>query len=249
MAFGCADNTLRAVDAATGKQVLFGGPTTTGCWARSSRDSRYLISISRDRSVKLTEVETQRSIDNITSITPGALKGGLMALARNPNKNEVKVVNTAAGTDKTEKLYDEVVLAGSDGIPRLYKVHRTQKRVIGDDFNKIREYQAMPGRIHSLSFNPDGGLFAAGSSLDGKGEVRVYLTADARVVSLRGAEQRHLRRGLPSPGHGDRLGRLRRHHPAERSGHRQAGQGVCAGAADHGGEITCFVENHVGWVE
>jgi hypothetical protein len=184
VAFGCADNTLRAIDAATGKQVLFGGAHND--WVLGtvfSRDSRYLISISRDRSVKLTEVETQRFIDNITSITPGALKGGLMALARNPNKNEVKVVNTAAGTDKTEKLYDEVVLAGSDGTPRLYKVHRTQKRVIGDDFNKIREYQAMAGRIHALSFNPDGGLFAAGSSLDGKGEVRVYLTADAKVVS------------------------------------------------------------------
>ena len=29
--------------------------------------------------MKLTEVATQRFIDNITSITPGALKGGLLA--------------------------------------------------------------------------------------------------------------------------------------------------------------------------
>lgn len=184
VAIGCADNTLRAIESATGKQVLFQGAHND--WVLGtvfSRDSRFLVSISRDRSVKLTEVETQRFIDNITSITPGALKGGLMAVARNPNKEDVKVVNTAKGTDQTEKLYDEIVIGGSDGMPRLYKVHRTQKRVIGDDYNKIREFQALPGRIHSLTFHPEGTLFAAGSSLDGKGEVRVYQTADAKVVS------------------------------------------------------------------
>ncbi len=184
IAYGCADNTLRAIDAVTGKQILFQG--AHGDWVLGSvfsRDSTYLVSISRDRSVKLTEVATQRFIDNITSITPGALKGGLMALARNPKKTDQKVKNTAAGTDTTEKWYDEVALAGSDGTPRLYKMHRTQKRVIGDDFNKIREYAAMPGRIHSLDFSPDGALLAAGSSLDGSGEVRVYQTGDAKVVS------------------------------------------------------------------
>ena len=34
--------------------------------------------------MKLTEVATQRFIDNITSITPGALKGGLAAVAVRP---------------------------------------------------------------------------------------------------------------------------------------------------------------------
>ena len=31
IAFGCADNTVRAIDAATGKQVLYQAPTATGC--------------------------------------------------------------------------------------------------------------------------------------------------------------------------------------------------------------------------
>jgi WD40 repeat protein len=62
-------------------------------------------------------------------------------------------------------------------------MHRTRKRVIGDDFNKLREYAAMPGRICALRFNADGSLFAAACSLDGKGEVRVYRTADGKVVS------------------------------------------------------------------
>src|SRR5262249_11496360 len=51
------------------------------------------------------------------------------------------------------------------------------------DFNKIREYQPMPGRIYAVAFNHDGSLFAAGSSLDGRGEVRVYQTADGKLVS------------------------------------------------------------------
>jgi WD40 repeat protein len=147
------------------------------------KDSTYLVSISRDMSMKLTEVATQRFIDNVTSITPGALKGGLMAVARRPQVKETRFQSTAAGTDPVEKFYDELLIGGSDGTPRLYKMHRTQKRVIGDDFNKVREYEAMPGRIHAVAFNPDGSLFAAGSSLDGKGEVRVYQAADGKLVS------------------------------------------------------------------
>jgi WD40 repeat protein len=189
IAFGCADNTVRAVDAASGKQVLYQGAHSD--WVLGtvfSRDSRYLVSISRDRSVKLTEVATQRFIDNVTSITPGALKGGLLALARNPQKTEIKVKNKAVGTDPTEKLYDELVVAGADGTPRLYKMHRTTKRVIGDDANKLREYAPMPGRIFALAFSPDGKYFAAGSSLNGAGEVRVYETADGKQVSKFGGQ-------------------------------------------------------------
>jgi mono/diheme cytochrome c family protein len=189
IAFGCADNTLRAIEADTGKQVLYQGAHND--WVLGtvfSKDSSFLVSISRDRSMKLTEVATQRFIDNITSITPGALKGGLLALDRNPRKREDKVKNTAAGTDMSEKWYDDLIIGGSDGVPRLYKMHRTTKRVIGDDANKIREYPALPGRIYALKFSPDGGLFAAGSSLDGRGELRVFDTASGKEVSkLEGA--------------------------------------------------------------
>jgi len=184
VAFGCADNTLRAIDAESGKQVLFQGAHND--WVLGtvfSRDSTYLVSISRDRSVKLTEVATQRFIDNITSITPGALKGGLLAVARNPQKSDKKVKSTAVGTDTTEKWYDELLVAGADGVPRLYQMHRTKKREIGDDYNKLREYSGMPGRIFGLAFNADGARFAAVSSLDGKGELRVYQTADGKQVS------------------------------------------------------------------
>jgi dipeptidyl aminopeptidase/acylaminoacyl peptidase len=184
LAFGCADNTLRAINAETGEQVLYQGAHND--WVLEtcfSRDGNFIASVSRDRSMKLTEVATQRFIDNITSITPGALKGGLLSVARNPQKPDRKVVPADKGIDTSDRLYDELLIAGSDGVPRLYKMHREKKRVIGDDANKVREYGAMPGRIYAARFNADGSRFAVGSSLDGTGEVRVYQTADAKMIS------------------------------------------------------------------
>src|SRR5213078_966851 len=86
-----------------------------------------------------------------------------------------------------EKAYDELVIGGSDGVPRLYRMHRTSKRVIGDDANKVREYEGLPGRLFALAFSPDAERFAAGSSNDGKGEARVYSVNDGkRLATLEG---------------------------------------------------------------
>src|SRR4029078_13342087 len=124
--------------------------------------------------MKLTHVETQRFIDNITSITPGALKGGLMTLDRRPMK-EKKLQKIPVDTPGAKpNVYDELVVGGSDGIPRLYKMHREVKREIGDDSNRVREYEPLPGRVSAVAFSPYGSKFAAVSSLDGKGEVRIY---------------------------------------------------------------------------
>ncbi len=184
IAIGCADNTVRALETDHGKQVLFMG--THSDWVLGtvfSQDGAHLASVSRDMSVKLTEVETQRFIDNVTSITPGALKGGLMAIDRRPMK-EKKMAPVPPDTPNAKaQVYDELLVAGADGIPRLYKMHREQKRVIGDDANKInKEYAAMPGRISSVAFDADGKRFVAASSLDGKGEVRVYDVETAKHV-------------------------------------------------------------------
>ena len=164
VAFGCADNTVRAIDTASGKQVLYQGAHSD--WVLDtvfSNDSTYVISVSRDRSMKLVEVATQRFVDNITSITPGALKGGLEAVDRRPQK-------------------DELLIGGADGVPKIYKMLRTQARQIGDDFNLIKAYEAVPGRIYDVAFNPDGSRFAVGSSLDGTGEVRIYETDSGKLL-------------------------------------------------------------------
>ncbi|MBA4190749.1 MAG: hypothetical protein C0467_22415 [Planctomycetaceae bacterium] len=182
--FGCADNTARAIDALSGKQILQMG--THSDWVLGTafaQDGLHLVSVGRDMSMKLTEVATQRFVDNVTSITPGALKGGLMAVDRRPMK-EKKLQQVPADTPGAKpNAYDELVIAGSDGKPHLYKMHREKKREIGDDSNKIRDYEPMPGRISAAAFNPDGSRFAAVSSLDGKGEVRVYVTdSGAKVI-------------------------------------------------------------------
>ena len=156
IAFGCADNSVRAIDAKTGEQVLFMGSHND--WVLDtvfSADGSHLISVGRDMAAKLTEVATQRFVDNITSITPGALKGGIAAVARHPKR-------------------DEIVVGGSDGMPKVYRVFRQTVRVIGDDSNLIREFPPMPGRVNTVAVSPDGKRIAAGSSLDGAGEVDVY---------------------------------------------------------------------------
>ncbi len=165
VAIGGADNSLRAFDIQTGKQVLFQGSHSD--WVLDtvfSVKGNYLVSVSRDRSMKLTEVATERLEDNITSITPGALKGGLQAVDRHPQK-------------------DELLIGGADGVPKLYQMFRTKARKIGDDYNNIRNYPPMPGRIFAVKFSPDGNQLAVGTSFDGKGEVRVYQTGDGKKVS------------------------------------------------------------------
>lgn len=165
IAFGCADNTVRAIEAATGKQVLFQGAHSD--WVLDtifSTDASHLVSVSRDMSMKLTEVATERFVDNVTSITPGALKGGLMTVDRHPQK-------------------DELLIGGADGTPKIYKMYREQDRKIGDDFNLIRKFDPLPGRLFSAEFNADGSRFVAGSSSERTGEVRVYQSADGKLLS------------------------------------------------------------------
>ena len=51
---------------------------------------------------------------------------------------------------------------------------RQTVRVIGDDSNLIREFPPLPGRVYSVAISDDGKRIAAGSSLDGTGEIGVY---------------------------------------------------------------------------
>lgn len=159
LAFGCGDhgdNSVRALEVATGREVLSNG--AHGDWALDtawSMDGSHLVSVGRDMAAKLTEVASQRFIDNITSITPGALRGGLHAVQRHPGR-------------------DDILLGGADGVPQVYRMHRLTKRVIGDNASLIRRWPAMPGRVFGLAWRPDGRAFAAVSSQGGQGMVRVH---------------------------------------------------------------------------
>lgn len=168
-AFGVADNSARVINVDSGEQVM--RLDTHSDWVLGTTFSLkldHLISVSRDQSTKLTIVKNGQFVDNITSITPGALKGGLMAVQRHPKR-------------------EQVLVAGADGQPRLYKIFRTRKRIIGDDFNHIRSYEKMPGRIFDVDFSPDGTLFVAGSSDATTGAAWIYETGTFDEASVNNA--------------------------------------------------------------
>jgi WD40 repeat protein len=164
VAFGGTDKSVRVVDAETGEQVLF--QTAHDDWVLGtafSVDGGHLVSVGRDMTAKLIEVPTQRFVDNITSITPGALKGGIQSVVRHP-------------------LRDEVLFGGADGMPKIYRMHRVTARVIGDDANLLWELPPLPGRIFSVDITGDGATIAAGSSLDGHGYVNTYRMAPSPTI-------------------------------------------------------------------
>ncbi len=156
VSFGAADNTLRAIHANDGTQVLFQGAHED--WVLGTAftvGDTNLVSVARDMTCKLTEVATERFIDNVTSITPGALAGGLNSIVRHPTR-------------------DEVMVGGADGVAKVYRLFRISARVIGDDANLVRQMPAIPGRIFSVDISRDGKLLAAAATLDGRSEVRVW---------------------------------------------------------------------------
>ncbi|MCB1225791.1 MAG: DUF1549 domain-containing protein, partial [Verrucomicrobiales bacterium] len=180
LAFGATDNGVRAIDATSGEETLFmGGHSDWVLDTVWSHDGSHLISCGRDMSVKLTEVKTQRFVDNITSITPGALKGGVYQLALQPQR-------------------DEVLIASSDGVPQIYRMKRETARKIGDNANLVRVFPAMDGRVFGVAFAKDGKTIASASGHQGHGSVdlsqSVYdstLTPELKqVLEKRVAEQK-----------------------------------------------------------
>ena len=71
VSFGCADNSARLIDAATGKQLVridhhldwvFGTALT--------KDGKYIVTGSRDKTVKVCETATGAFIGNLTTLDP-----------------------------------------------------------------------------------------------------------------------------------------------------------------------------------
>ncbi len=158
IAVGGSDNALRAVNAQTFAQVVF--MAAHDDWIRGtvfSGDGKSLFTASRDMTVKMTDVATQRFVGNLTTHTPGILRGGMQAIDRRPKRNEV-------------------VVGGADGTPKLFKMEVTAAPAEGGNPNQIREYEAMPGRIYDARFNREGTRFFAASSLDGRSQIRGYET-------------------------------------------------------------------------
>jgi mono/diheme cytochrome c family protein len=167
--FGCNDNTLRGIDTTSGEQKLY--MAAHNDWVQDSivsANGQSVISVGRDMTVKMTDIATQRFLGNITTHTPGVLRGGMLAVDLRPNK-------------------DEVVAGCADGRAKLFALKVDAAPAGGGNPNQIREFEEMPGRIFDIRFTPDGSRFVAGSSLDGKGHVWVFETdSGKKLLALEG---------------------------------------------------------------
>ena len=155
-AFGAADTSVRVIEVSSGKQVVYMAGHDD--WVRDtvfSMDGKSVFSVSRDKTVKQTDVATERFIGNVTTHTPFVLSGGQSSIDVHPKKTELLV----GGSDGKAKLFRQSVKAAPAG---------------GGNPNQIREFGAIIGRIFAVCFNHDGSLGFAGSSLDGQGEVTAF---------------------------------------------------------------------------
>ena len=150
VAVGCADNTVRVIDTAAGKEVL--KITNHENWVVGTIygvDGKRLVSVSRDQAAKLTDASTGQFIENIN-----ALRGELAAIARHPTR-------------------DQILIGGAERIPYLYTMDRSASMKIADDSTLIRKFETQDGAIFALAFSPDGSRIAVAGAAD---EVAVYQT-------------------------------------------------------------------------
>ena len=165
VAVGCADNTARVFDVRKGTEQLELKHHTDWVFGTIfSPDGKYLVTVSRDRAAKLSEADTGAMIDDINK-----LKSELKCIAGHPRQ-------------------DQFIHAGDDGVAEIYKMHRTQARVIGDDFNLLRTLEPLPGPspAFAVAYSADGEQVAVAG---GYKEVRVHHgDTGKRIATLTGHE-------------------------------------------------------------
>jgi WD40 repeat protein len=150
VAVGRADNTVRVVDTASGKEVL--KISNHENWVLGTIfgvDGKRLVSVGRDQAAKLTDASTGAFIENVN-----ALRGELTAIARHPAR-------------------DLILIGGAERIPYLYTMDRVASMRIADDSTLIRKFEMQDGAIFALAFSSDGSRIAVAGASD---EVPIYQT-------------------------------------------------------------------------
>ena len=145
---GCTDNTVRVIDAQTGKELhKIGNHENWVLGTVFSLDGKRIVSVGRDRAAKLTDSSSGAFLENVN-----LLRGELTAIARHPTK-------------------DIVVIGGDERIPYIYMLDRSKNMKIADDTTLIRKLERQNGPIAALAWSPDGSMIAvAGNSP----EVNIY---------------------------------------------------------------------------
>ena len=148
---------MRIFDVAAGKEIrkmdhhedwVFG--TVFGV------DGKRLVSVSRDRAAKITDVSSGAFIENVN-----LLKEPLTAVARHPKK-------------------DWVLIGGAERVPYLYMLDRPRAMRIADDSTLIRKFEVQDGNILALAISPDGARMAVAGEV---GDVRIYDMETGKFVA------------------------------------------------------------------
>jgi WD40 repeat protein len=133
VAVGCADNTVRAFETATGKELY--KISSHENWVLGTAfgiDSKRLVSVGRDRAAKLIDASAGQFLENVNQ-----MHGELAAVARHPTT-------------------DEIVIGGEDRIPYIYRMDRPRNMKVGEDATLVRQLAAQDGAIFALDWSPDG---------------------------------------------------------------------------------------------
>ena len=141
VAVGCADNTVRAFETATGKELY--KISTHENWVLGTAfgiDSKRLVSVGRDRAAKLIDASAGQFLENVNQ-----MHGELAAVARHPNE-------------------DEIVIGGEDRVPYIYRMDRPRNMKVGEDATLVRQLAAQDGAIFALDWSPDGKRVAVAGS-------------------------------------------------------------------------------------
>jgi WD40 repeat protein len=141
VAVGCADNTVRAFETATGKELYM--INTHENWVLGTTfgiDSKRLVSVGRDRAAKLIDANAGQFLENVNQ-----MHGELAAVARHPKA-------------------DEIVIGGEDRIPYIYRMDRPRNMKVGEDATLVRQLAAQDGAIFALDWSPDGTRVAVGGA-------------------------------------------------------------------------------------
>jgi WD40 repeat protein len=133
VAVGCVDNTVRAFDTATGKELY--KISAHENWVLGTAfgiDSKRLVSVGRDRAAKLIDATAGQFLENVNQ-----MHGELAAVARHPTA-------------------DEIVIGGEDRIPYIYRMDRPRNMKVGEDATLVRRLADQDGAIFALDWSPDG---------------------------------------------------------------------------------------------
>ena len=85
MPFSNSPHPFNGINAATGEEgVYMAAHDDLVRDTVFSADSKSVFSVSRDKTVKMTDIQTQRFLCNVTTHTPGVLRGGMNAIERHP---------------------------------------------------------------------------------------------------------------------------------------------------------------------